>query len=290
MAIATFPLRNRHPTGVYEYYMCDESFSDDEGERGKWTEVVNDALGRWVSATNGLVQMDQQPPVDAPAESGICYDFRDPDTETYIVDEIIESFNQMVPENRVTIEDHVENVLDTMHNLGIRQREESMANEIWMVDDTRGSAIDANFKEVSRLVARDTCPSACVTMTAILEDGSITVYPDANFLFLEELEEPNVKVTSDILVMKSKYGSVYEEDKLNILPSAVRFDKCKGEEGYNAYRAVVHEAGHALGVGIRSAYVTDKPAIDIMESHPSLNLFDTIMGAHACTPFPLAGC
>ena len=83
--VATYPLRNYVTSRTYSYYVCDESFSDDEDTRRDWTSLVNHALGRWVSATNGLIQMAQLT-VDDSVESGICYDFRDPETETYIVD------------------------------------------------------------------------------------------------------------------------------------------------------------------------------------------------------------
>ena len=134
-------------------------------------------------------------------------------------------------------------------------------------------------------------PVSCVRPTAILGDGrTIVLFPEIieddddfdvaadPFLSLNELAaEPDFKVTSDILINRSKFEKDGDEDQLNRIESGVRFDTCKDAEEttYRAYKTLLHESGHALGIF----------------GHASTKLWYTAMkwkeDLLPCTPFPL---
>ena len=288
--VATFPMRNYVPARTYAYYICEVSFP--EGRRAAWTELIKDALGRWQTSTDGLVKMEHQP-LDESEETGACYDFRDLVDEIY--EDVVEDFNELTPENRLAIRTHVEGVLSGMQDIGMKQLDESMVNEIWMIKEDREA--ENAFREVSRLVARGACglgALACVRPTAILEDGrTIVLFPeiieddddfdvaDDPFLSINELARSDVTVTSDILINRSRFERKSEDDdkyiyELNIIAPGVRFDTCKGAgKAYDAYKTLVHEAGHALGI---SGHASTKLWYTAMKGTPNII---------ACTPFPL---
>ena len=291
--VATFPMRNYVPTRTYAYYICEGSFPDDAERSNGWTELINDALGRWQTSTDGLVKMVPMPLDESAEESGACYDFRDSFNQIY--PKAVNLFGNLTPENRPALRTYVEGVLSKMQNIGMKQRGESMVNEIWMIDEEQGEGAENTFREVSRLVARGACglgALACVRPTAILEDGMIVPFPEIiddeefdvstdPFLSINELARSDVTVTSDILINRSRFERKSEDDdeyiyELNIIAPGVRFDTCKGTgKAYDAYRTLVHESGHALGIS----------------GHASTKLWYTAMkfksDVIACTPFPL---
>ena len=280
--VATYPMRHYVPTRTYAYYICEGSFPGDAARRAAWTELIEDALERWETSTNGLVEMDPLTLDESAEESGVCYDFGD------LVDQILDEYDELSPP-KPGIRKHVKAVLNGMQNIGMTQEGESAANEIWMIDDTRAPATHLYFSSVSRLVARRACTGgiACVGHTAILEDESITAFDEEDFIGLDELHRTIVKVTSDILINKS----MFEEAALTKLEAGVRFDTCKGAGAvYYAYTTLVHEAGHALGLSFRSVNVGDA-MLSVGYHHPSTNLGRVAMGRStaiaACTPFPL---
>ena len=153
-----------------------------------------------------------------------------------------------------------------------------------MVAHTRGTAVDRNFVEVSRLVTRGgRCGGrpACARHTAIEEDG--TVSTGNNVIFIEEVERPDVQITTDVLIIQSMFG----DSDLNVLEEDVRFDTCS-DQGmyYYVYRVMAHEAGHALGVSYRSIKIGD-PNESRFYVHPSIDIYPTSMRHNTCTPFPL---
>ena len=287
--VATYAMRNYVPTREYAYYICEGSFPGDQDRRDAWTGLINDALGRWQTSTNGLVTMDHLSLDESPEESGVCYDFGD------LVDDVLAQYDDS-PSPKPGVREHVEAVLGRMQNIGMTQKEESKANEIWMIHDKkdeRASTRHVYFAEVSRLVARGSCgPRAalgCAWYVAILEDenGRIILPGDKEFNEMDELQEPYVKVMTDILLSRS----TLEDAELKIPASDVRFDTCKGTgKDYYAYTTLVHEVGHALGLSFRSVNLGDEQ-LSLKYSHPSRKLGYVAMGRSAdiaaCTPFPL---
>ena len=94
-------------------------------------------------------------------------------------------------------------------------------------------------------------------------------------------------MTTDVLMKKSEFGN-YMLDRLRILDDDVRFDICAGAD-YRAYKTMVHEVGHALGVTSRisNAEVYLWGGDVYLHNHPSNEIWPISMRHSTCTPFPL---
>ena len=295
--VATYPLKNYLKDATYTYYICDKSFPSRHGD---WIRLINHAMDHWVDATDGLVQMVHQDG-DMPEGSGICADF------SGYVNHIVSMYNKLSPEEAeaTTTKGFVMGVLSTMHDLGMRRMEQLTANEILMADDVSTSSKVTNFPEISREVARGTCikrgdskADACVTTTAVFEEGNLkfSVALRNVFAFKDNdrrklgLRDTDIEFYSDILLARSFYEKVLNEfqegsateplPRPGDLPHDVRLVDSEAKVCPTIYQALIHEAGHAMGVSFRLNTVPGD------STHSAKTIGPTVMRRTACTTAP----
>ena len=275
--VATFPLNNYLRDRTYPYHICEQSFPEDRGS--EWASFINYAMGHWAAATDGLIRMEHLD--DIPEGSGICADF------SSHVDKIVDDINAMRT-NATSTEAHVESVLDAMHGVGMRRTEQVTANEIWMIHDSRNLSAEVLY-EVSRLVARGTCrgADACAHTVAVDEDGAIK--RDGDWLLRspgDTYVHPDYDYYSDILLSTTLLGDLSIPDTP---PHGVRLvDINDTSECPKIYRTLLHEAGHALGVGYRNTGNTSINFRDLgyWRNHFWSGIGPTLMWITSCTPTP----
>ncbi len=275
--VATFPLNNFLRDRTYSYYMCKQSFPEGRGE--DWARFIKDTMYHWATSTDGPIRMEHLD--DIPEGSGICADFGED------VDEIVDDVNAIQPTlTKTEIKAYVESVLDTMHDLGMRRMEQVTANGIWMI----GSTSDTSdvFYEVSRLVARGTCGSAeaCAVAIAVDEGGAIKRGGDWLLKGAEELYvHPDYDYYIDILLTERLLGD--PPTPPNTPPYVASLvDTNNRSRCPEIYQTLLHEAGHALGIGYRNTPYVNYRTLRLYRHHSWTEIGPTLMRITSCTPTP----
>ena len=208
----------------------------------KWRDVVNHALGQWQVATDGLVTMEFQRHWDPRADGGRGGWVSKPCTDysTYIP-QLVAHINLHYPE---MTDIHYQLAMDYLKTLPaytiIRQldKEWSEIKALDLDDYLRLSQRVFNFPALSSDIGVSRC--LVIFPTA---GGCTDRYPDP--------DANDFAASVDITI-----NARHEEISLSSPPSLpgadgvpdVKFNTCP-TSGHRAYQSLVHEAGHALGIG-----------------------------------------
>ena len=280
MPVAHNPVTAKTDSGTISYFyrICEETLPS--GKQSDWVNFINHALLQWEYASDGLVKMVHL--VDPNGNSLRCSNYKDFLDEIATVVASLEGYDTPT-DDIVTV---VGGLLENFQNNGLKSTRtgglitpsdeqvfDLLQNEIMMLPDIttlmprdsdffkRRAAI---FSEVNRHISVGNCPSACA-MTNETTDAL-----------------GNKVRTSDIYLSEEAHGkkelidlSGGKEIKFNTCP-----DYPNGNESdpYNyPYSSLVHEAGHALGIGQQQGI-----------THPTMR--DSIMNYFLrepdCSPHP----
>ncbi len=269
--VATFPLRYRLANKTYYYRICENSFP--QAIRTDLEAYIDHAFSQWEIATDDWVSFEHD-------ESLNC--------EYYLayLTPIRENIQRLIsdPAGRpsdAVIEAHVTGLLSQYRDVGIitparfaralaHSREEQVS-EIYMIDDESLNISVALIQEISTHVGHGWCRSICTTTDVTYNDDG------------DQIISHDIKVRSSYFegspLMFPGIDKVASKDD-------IRFNACPWSSpsiDWLRYKSLVHEAGHALGIG----YGTDGMGQD--RHHPQIE--DALMSYstpddYDCSPHP----
>ena len=221
--VASFPLNYPVAKKTYNYHICEDTFPT--AKIVEWRNLINSALSQWQKATGDLVKMKFES--TASGESRPCANYIANVPKALVV-------VRRLLENKPSLPNDELKKLITAELLRLYRwtdfiEDDRMRNEVIMVDNTSASfdAVKdhAIFPEIAESIGLAECG---------FKSGGCALprhkYPKNG---------ENINIT-DILLPKS----VYENETLAI-PNVQFNDKCVVG---GVYGALVHEAGHALGI------------------------------------------
>ncbi len=277
--ITTIPLIKNLENRRFSYVFCDDTFP--ESNNPTWGEFTEHAIKQWMFATDHLITID-------PIEQGGCADYSmfidavRPEVLAYVAEypEVAE-----IPTSG-QIEIFVENFAKRLDASGYESTRNSdkLKSEVLAVDDVDEPLIAVGlFDEVSRKVGHGIC------------------HPDAGGCAIPSIRktsEGNSILTTDILLWRSTFKDLRTGQYINPeLPKGydglrqqrddVMFEACSGIDGAVqrlVYGRLIHETGHALGIG------GAMDAVGQDNAHPLI--VDSSMSYsrdmdYACAPQPL---
>ena len=248
---------------TYAYRICVDTFSTIEERQNEWIALIEHALEQWELATDGLVKMD--PVMDQSGNRAPCVRYQD-DVDPvlarlYAYEEGL--LGEEIEINITTISEFI----NTLSYVGDFVKEDRERNEIVMVnlDLQRITEFEGDeLWEFSSDLGLSDCvftSSACAHTVFVGHDilGNHVLIPYVT-----------TRVTTDILL-----PSDYRNDSLVVPP--VTFNTCSGTYS-DAYEKLVHEGGHALGIGSGDWFQKDLDPNTVeayLEDHPPL--VDSVM-------------
>ena len=248
---------------TYAHLICADTFSTLEERQNEWIALIEHALEQWEMATDGLVMMD--PVLDQSGNRAPCVRYQD------IVDPVLARLyayeegllGEEIEINITTISEFI----NTLSYVGDFDKEDRERNEIVMVnlDLQRLTEFTGDdLWEFSSDLGLSDCiftSSAC-THTRFVGHDILGNHVRIPFV--------TTRVTTDILLR-----SDHRNDSLVVPP--VTFNTCSGTYS-DAYESLVHEAGHALGIGSGDWFPKDLHSDSLeayLEDHPPL--VDSVM-------------
>ena len=270
--LATIPTAIPQPNNTYEYVLCDDTFPEDGLER--WRNFIDHAFSQWELETDNLVALDH---IERHGSEPECADYSG----------FVNAIRNMVvmylhdrssPVATTTeIKAHTSYLLDMYDQSGIEstKNEDRMLNEVYVIRDEDTDDILTSsgvFPEVSGQVGHGWCEDPCAYYGHLEDFGTVDIkFRASTFL------DADLMVPGDDLVPS-------RED--------VTFNSCSGlsEENNNLYGILVHEAGHALGLGYLGEYPGSDDKLQ-RYGHASIPLM-SVMSAqssedYSCSPHPL---
>ncbi len=267
--VGGIPLRYPMTTKTYEYRICTETFP--AGQEDKWVAYLEHAFDQWEFATNNLVSMTYN--------SGPCTDFSEIISEAVKIVRAAEEDARPFDIDRIAGD--IKAAANMLERVGLSWNDSTL-NEIIMFDDVDMTGTDyylwktAIFPEIAPYIGHLWCwgkteTIACAVPTEI------------------EPRAENVGFTTDIFIRRERV----RHDPL-ILPGGdtivdrddIPFNTCPDN---SVYGAMVHEAGHALGLrsgaGVPAGHPYDRSAV--AGERP----FGTVMWGElvesSCSPQPI---
>ena len=242
--VATFPLNNPLPNKEYAYVFCDDTFPTNSST---WKAFVEHAFNQWEIGTDGLVTLDPLPATDCADYTAFVEQVRD---------DVIHFIDTHRPEGLPPTQDAIVAQLGAffrnLDSAGIEatRTKDHQLNEVYMIQDTGVNEIlvrNEIFDEISNGVGHGYCAYACAYKSPA--DGNVTV----------DIKLSRRSFERDNLVFPGGNQSSDRDD--------VSFNACGSVP--NSYGVLVHEAGHALGIG----YGSD--GTDQDQHHPLI--YDSVM-------------
>ena len=270
--LATFPLVHRLTNKTYSYHICDETFVPAgtlNVRRDSWVTLVTKAIEHWDSATQNLVTVERV------AEPCRNFDTEisqlEGDIRLYLVhlgldpDNLPESLNLL---NSAQLRLYARSLMMLLKETGAVRGlndESVMQNEIYMFNDVEGS----NKLFISAYVFGEIAPGIGYRCWVDINgnfDKSAAMCTQSDPIAVQDVNgNQRTEWRSDIVVRRSAYdksnhlvawGRSSADDPLLVPASNARFNTCKSTAGSvsaddegSAYATMVHEAGHALGIG-----------------------------------------
>ena len=269
--VATFPVKYQLANKTYYYRICENSFP--QSIRVDLEAYIDHAFSQWELATDDWVSFEHD-------DSLNC--------EYYLafLTPIRESIQQLTPDpanlpSDAVIEAHVNGLLSQYRVVGIitparvaralaHSREEQVS-EIYMIDDESLHISDALIQEISTHVGHGWCRSICTTTDVTYNDDG------------DQIISHDIKVRSSYFegspLMFPGIDKVASKDD-------IRFNACPWSSpsiDWKRYKGLVHEAGHALGIG------DGTDGMDQDRHHPQIE--DALMSYttpddYDCSPHP----
>ena len=265
---ASIPLRQRLPGTEYSYLVCTTSAP---APFDRWERFINHAFQQWTEATNGLVTVVQAAGT-CPNYSGFVREVVD-DVKAHIASEM--SIGVMLTDAQITA--YAKNVLASFDKKRIKSLEgdDQRYREVEIVDDTESATLpDLVFDEIAKTVGPGYCFPACaISGPAAMPANSDETATDI-VISLKYVNKyiPLAIITSDFPGHDEVFGG-----------DDVQYNSCEGTN--RVYSTLVHEAGHALGIG--GGNTGNNP---VERGHPNEVIRDITMSyeaKHDCSPQPL---
>ena len=290
--VATYPLYNPVANGTFLYRICEDTFPTDK--KNDWRKLINHSLGQWeeytrLTPTKTLVNMtheiytqeevDEDPTLPLGASKPCA-------TYGPFIQEVVTRIGMASDLTPKMLIEYAEEIVKTLKltqlfipelngTLDLTQVEgiDAARNEILMDDDKTGNT--AYLRKVRGVAL----------FPHIADDlGYEWCWEDNDVLACAVYSTNSVGHTTDIILLRSKF----ENDPLSIPGSDttvdredVVFNTCLST-GNSAYRALIHEAGHALGIRF-GGLVADQA-----KSHPHRDISDSLyLQSASCSPHPL---
>ena len=257
--VASFPLSARlkdaqgNVTKTFPYHICKDTFSF-TGRAGDWERLIYHAMGQWQLATDNLITINH---VDSP-----CANYDDVFTEVT---------TGIIASGHTADIDVIRSLVTGLSYYGSFTEDDKAKNEIILVDTGRLLANSdiltaATFPDLAKDIGIRTCVFGTAFGCRIPNKDS----PGSDILLNYG------KFTTDTLAIPGVDSSVtvLQLPKRGDAP----FNKCANNSD-KAYLTVVHEGGHAVGIG----------GANVGGPHPSSGLVDSIVNPRdmaGCTPNP----
>ena len=273
--VATFPLSAplRNALGqvnkTYEYFICEDTFND-TGNVEAWKKIIVHAFGQWQLATDDLVTMRYMG-VD-------CANYE-------------ELVSDIASNNSLTVDD-VREFVERLHYFGEFVNIDKEKNEVIMVDPnafmfSASVRVAAEFPQLAQYLGFANCvfSNSRACNVSHLDPYRILYLYSPPFTFTRiELKTSDIFLNYQFLRHDSL--TIPGGASLNPVPpdeGDVSFNKCVDPEP-NAYSTLVHESGHALGIGDASDRNRMNPAFS--DHHPTIK--DSILNHDTRVGFPNA--
>ena len=277
--IATIPLRAQLPDANYRYIFCKDNFPE---PHHLWERFVNHAFQQWRIATNDLVTFSRITEING--EEAKCTDFS-------------EHINEVADNVEATIAVHG----DVGGVLTPTQIEKLVTDVLERFDEFKTETTRGKDKKYSEVEVIDdvNIPRAWLTARTFLNIASTVAAQCQPTCTVSGAVDPTGdKATSDILLLRSDlddYLKIYGTDVVALLTPSLfpggdinatgeddQFNSCL--ETTLTYRELIHEAGHALGLG------GGKTGMGQDAGHPNNEVSESAMSygvQHSCFPHPL---
>ena len=263
--LAGVPITSRIDGTTFTYKICAGTFYL-EGRTEDWETLIVEAFDRWQAAvTTNLISIRR--------DSDPCTDYHT--TATKIVEEYKRlsdpTFSHYSQEDKIG---HIEEYIRTAIQTGVAQlrSDDAATNEVKMMNDVNGVEgyleTQGLFTEISTDIGQQrNCWYRALrdptTDAIIMNADGRTIWERADEVLmcyaphvvgiLDADDNPlGVEHRSgDIFIRRSKFNSPGPVDPLLIPGATARFNRCGNDAdvGDSAYKAFLHEVGHALGIG-----------------------------------------
>ena len=276
--VGTFPLNKPVSNRTYEYYICSDTFPLDiepdvpddpdppDGIRAKSRAFIRDAFSQWETATTtgtggSLITMKYM--------GTTCADYAP------LIKPIVNKINSSVTEGRspsqITMD--VESVIQQLGDLGGILNQDKERSEVIFVDVPVEERSPPTFELTKRYIFFSEVSHRIGLNKCVFRHGVEACAMD---------EELNGVITTDILLNGKQF------EKTNYfnwdVPPDVDFNTCRGltNAAHTRYAAVVHEAGHALGIRGTQRSGGDGQEIH----HPHVADSALTHSSYSCSPTP----
>ena len=287
--VATFPLTHPMPDKTYTYRVCQKTFPD-EDEGDDWKKFIEHAFSQWDLATRDPATNNSL--VTTKRDEGECADYsmfvgevRDAVTSFVMDPDVFDTLtNEELTDGEIEeyVGDILEDILDRFEKLGIYspRARDALISEVLMFDDRKVDGANSLlvkasvFWEVANTVGHGVCERgrpACAMRNTDNPRPTVDIkISRENFM----REKYNFKLTLDV----PGTDSTADEGE-------IRFNTC-APHVHSRYGVLVHEAGHALGIG------GGKDGSGQGRYHANDEIVDSVMSygrmrSLSCSPLPL---
>ena len=288
--IASAPLWNQLPTKEYLYAICTGTFP---GDPALWRAYIEHALEQWEIATDGLIKMT--PALDDIGGHQECADYGDHahdiarDVALYVLRRESGGTSAEDEEILARTVDDVTKFLQSANNARLvskaRAIDPGVSEVLTIRDPIVGGMTLANvLLDIAGVIGRRPCIDL-KTFTAPPACANTYIPPNGNH-----------ELRTDLLFSRNRLISEAPNISESHFPGGdrtpergdVKFNSCEG--AHPIYPALVHEAGHALGITARPEPSDDDNYVKPEYGHFNSAIAESALsyGAqHTCFPHPL---
>ena len=290
--VASISVDHRGATKPFTYRICSETFpneqfsaTDTRNKREAWKQIIQHAFEQWEIATDGLIQMTYDAPT--PQDPKECADYSD------IIQEVVDEINKPSSRTDEQIRDDVREALRLLRENDVDVFDQPMIddktwNEVIMLDDVHGrlrTIIDAGssryaiFQEFA-----DDLGYAWCRWNMGKEGCAPSSINDAGLKTTDVFLRRGAFEPGGAISMHSPTSADLLDIPGTLTPytSTVRMNTCPAtHQSSRAYWVLVHEAGHALGLG---------PVAPVHSNLPESVMHKYRLAYHSrqlCSPHPI---
>ena len=280
----------------YRYRICKDTFASLHDDPDKWVAHINHAFRQWELATGGWVRAVHE--VDSNGDSVPCTDY------SAFVDEIEATVNREIIDVDPAIRPSPDEIRTSISGLLVRlkekgldpnavpktlqdaQQQDNAASEVMMINDAGGPVY--TFESVILGKSSITKKEISLFSEIASEIGYADCSAGCTVDFPRDKNSSDPR-TSDIFLRRTVHGLDNGNPRALIDLTGVDrivFNTCPNTtDKYNyPYSSLVHEAGHALGIG------GAKDADGQVNHHPNEDIHSSIMSYGGnqpkCSPHP----
>ena len=284
--VAGVPVTGRVTDKTFSYKICTATFVLD-GRVESWVSLITAAFDRWQAAvTTDLITIER--------DTDPCPEYHTVASDILDHYEILKMSSVFSDYSHVELVGLVEHFIDTA--IGRRvlrlQFDDLATNEVKMFNDVEG--VEGYLKEedvfpeiASAIGHRTKCWYKRMNNVWVFQDKQLMCYaPSVGQVVLGDGSVEQV-ASGDIFIRRSKFKS----DALLRPNSDARFNSCGSvtlnDDDNSAYKAFLHEVGHALGIGGTAPAHTEGAKKDPGHSEDDVtSVVNTAADSWDCSPYP----